>query len=151
MKGFMSSSPKSTSVDTLIGRQTEILGDVRFAGGLHLDGKIKGSVTATTEAGAALSVSETGVIEGDVRVPSIVLNGVVIGDVRAAERLVLNAKARITGSVYYRLMQMESGATINGQLVHEGEPAAPVRAPGESRGDSSSVTALQDARRNKAG
>ena len=80
-------------VDTLIGRQTEILGDVRFTGGLHVDGKIKGKVLAESgNKGASLSVSENGSVEGDIRVPSIVLNGRVTGDVYASERVHLASK-----------------------------------------------------------
>jgi cytoskeletal protein CcmA (bactofilin family) len=127
MKGFGSnssssgSSSKGAAVDTLIGRQTEVLGDVRFSGGLHVDGKIKGSVTTIgTDKAAHLSVSETGAIEGDVRVPTMMLNGTVTGDVRATEKLTLAAKARVTGNVYYKVLQMESGAMINGQLMFEG-------------------------------
>lgn len=116
---------KTATVDTLVGRQTEVLGDVRFSGGLHLDGKIKGNVTANGDKSASLSVSETGSVEGDVRVPNIVLNGSVIGDVRASERLSLASKARVTGNVYYKVLQMEPGAMINGQVIYEGsEPAA---------------------------
>ena len=70
MKGFLGSnssagsSSKGATVDTLIGRQTEVLGDVRFAGGLHVDGKIKGSVTTLgADKSATLSVSETGAID----------------------------------------------------------------------------------------
>jgi len=120
IKGLMSSgSGKSAApMDTLIGRQTEILGDVRFNGGLHLDGKVKGTVSASDKA-ASLSISEAGVVEGDVRVPNVVLNGTVIGDVTTTERLTLAAKARVTGNVYYKILQMEPGALINGQLVHE--------------------------------
>jgi len=124
---FGSSSPKggtaATSVDTLIGRQTEVLGDVHFAGGLHVDGKIKGKVIATTDKAASLSVSDTGTIEGDVRVPNIVLNGTVSGDVHASEKITLAVKARVTGNVYYKILEMEGGATVNGQLVHEGNNA----------------------------
>jgi cytoskeletal protein CcmA (bactofilin family) len=126
MKSFLgSSSSKGTAVDTLIGRQTEILGDVRFAGGLHVDGRIKGSVTTLSgETDAMLSVSETGFIEGNVRVPNIRLNGAVNGDVTATEKLVLASQARVTGNVHYRVLQMESGATINGQLIHDDQPVA---------------------------
>lgn len=150
MKGFLGggSSPgsKGGSVDTLIGRQTEILGDVRFAGGLHLDGRIKGTVSVTGgDTAATLSVSETGTVEGDIRVPNVILNGTVIGDVRAIEKLVLNAKARVNGNVHYKLLQMEPGATINGQLVHDsGETGVVPRAE-------SAVLAIQDARRSKQG
>lgn len=106
-------------VDTLIGRQTEILGDVRFAGGLYVDGKIKGKVLAAADQSAALTVSETGSIEGDVRVPTIVLNGIVTGDVHAPERITLAPKARVTGNVYYRVIEMQSGAQVNGHLVYD--------------------------------
>jgi len=116
-------TPASTSVDTLIGRQTEVLGDVRFSGGLHVDGKIKGKVLTSGEKSSSLSVSESGTIEGDVSVPHIVLNGTVIGDVHASEKITLAAKARVVGNVYYKIIEMEGGAQVNGQLVHETSPA----------------------------
>jgi len=121
MFGSNTKSSSATSVDTLIGRQTEILGDVHFSGGLHVDGRIKGKVIANGEKAASLSVSESGAVEGDVRVPNIVLNGTVCGDVHASEKITLAAKARVTGNVYYRIIEMEGGATVNGQLVHEAE------------------------------
>jgi len=163
MKGFLgsnssggggSSSSKGAAVDTLIGRQTEVLGDVRFSGGLHVDGKIKGSVTTLgADKSAHLSVSESGAIEGDVRVPTMTLNGTVIGDVRATEKLSLAAKARVTGNVYYKVLQMEPGAMINGQLLYEGSDqiaALTHQKPGESKADST-VLEIQDGRRAKAG
>lgn len=111
---------KPAAMETLIGRQTEILGDVRFAGGLHVDGRIKGGVQSAGDKAAALSLSETGVIEGDVRVPNVLVNGRIVGEVRASERLTLGAKARIVGDVRYRVLQMEAGALVNGQLIYEG-------------------------------
>lgn len=113
------SSNSATTVDTLIGKQTEVAGDVHFSGGLHVDGKIKGKVVAQSDKASSLSVAESGCIEGDVRVPHIVLNGAVIGDVHASEKITLAAKARVTGNVYYRIIEMEGGALVNGQLVHE--------------------------------
>jgi cytoskeletal protein CcmA (bactofilin family) len=117
--GIPTTTKSGSSVDTLIGRQTEILGDVRFAGGLHVDGKIKGKVLSSGDKEAALSVSDVGAIEGDVNVPNIVLNGQVNGDVRATVKVTLASKARVTGNVYYKVIEMESGASVNGQLVHE--------------------------------
>ncbi len=107
-------------MDTLIGRQTEISGDVTFSGGLHVDGRIKGNVSAASDKASTLSISEAGVIEGNVRVGSVVVNGRIAGEVRATDRLVLGAKARIAGDVRYRILQMEAGALVNGQLVYEG-------------------------------
>lgn len=107
-------------MDTLIGRQTEITGDVMFSGGLHIDGRIKGNIATAGDKTSSLSVSESGVIEGNVKVPSVVVNGRIVGEVRATERLTLGAKARIVGDVRYRILQMEAGALVNGQLVYEG-------------------------------
>lgn len=146
------SGNSTASVDTLIGRQTEVLGDVRFTGGLHIDGKVKGKVIAQAEKAASLSVSESGAVEGDVRVPHIVLNGTVIGDVHASEKVTLASKARVTGNVYYRIIEMESGALVNGQLVHESGDVAGTHASREKAtadDDQSARDELGDARRAK--
>lgn len=116
IKGFSSSTPqpKGASMDTLIGRQTEITGDVSFSGGLHVDGRIKGNISATAEKASTLSISEAGVVEGNVKVANVVINGRVVGEVRASERITLGAKARVIGDVRYRVLQMEAGALVNG-------------------------------------
>lgn len=111
---------RAGKIDSVIGPQTEISGDLRFAGGLHVDGVIKGNVYADDDSGALLNVSEYGTVEGEVRVPNVVLNGTVIGDVHARDQLELKTNARITGNVYYRLIEMSMGAEVNGSLVHRG-------------------------------
>ena len=130
---FKNSKPKLQRIDTLIGAGTRIIGDVQFAGGFHVDGYVKGNVDAPADSGATLSVSDSGVVEGSVAVPNVVLNGTVKGDILAHDRVELGATARVTGNVYYALIEMEMGAEINGKLIHEPrkggqarkEPAAP--------------------------
>ena len=112
---------KTTRIDTLVGQHTEILGDVRFSGGLHIDGTIKGNVIAENDGRSMLSLNECGTIEGEVNVPYVVLNGVVKGDVHGVEHVELSSKARITGNVYYNLIEMAIGAEVNGKLVHTQE------------------------------
>lgn len=114
---------KAGRIDTLVGRQTEIQGDIRFSGGLHVDGTVKGNVTADNDGRSMLSLSESGAIEGEVSVPYVVLNGTVAGDVRSSEHVELASKARITGNVHYNLLEMSIGAEVNGKLVRAHEPA----------------------------
>lgn len=114
---------KAGKINTLLGQQTEIQGDIRFSGGLHVDGTVKGNVSADNDGRSMLSLSESGVIEGAVSVPYVVLNGTVAGDVLSSEHVELAAKARITGNVHYNLLEMAVGAEVNGQLVHAHEPA----------------------------
>lgn len=109
---------KTSKIDTLIGQQTELRGDVVFSGGLHVDGKIIGNVLADDGDASILTLSERGYIEGEVKVPHIILNGTVHGDVYASERIELASRARVTGNVYYSLIEMAIGSEVNGNLVH---------------------------------
>src|ERR1700728_4001525 len=104
-------------IDTLIGRSASVQGDVEFAGGLHIDGRITGSVRATRGSSSSLSVSEHGVIEGSVEAPNVVLNGRVNGDILGSERVVLGGKARPRGNVHHGVIEMALGAEISGKLV----------------------------------
>jgi cytoskeletal protein CcmA (bactofilin family) len=107
-------------ISTVVGQQATISGDVVFSGGLHLDGRINGNVTG--EGGASsLVVSREGVIEGDVRVETLILDGTVIGDVYASKHAELATRARVSGTVYYSLLEMAMGAEVNGKLVHDQE------------------------------
>lgn len=109
---------KAPKVATVIGQGTEIIGDIKFQGGLHLDGSIVGNMQGAGETASEITISDQGKIEGDIRVDSLVLNGSVIGDVYGAQRVELAAAARVTGTVYYRTLTMAPGAEVNGQLVH---------------------------------
>ena len=121
---------KVTQIDSLIGQQTEISGEVRFSGGLHVDGRIEANITAPDNSEAVLTLSEQGSIKGEVRVPNIILNGTVVGNVYAEEHIELAPNARVTGNVYYNLIEMSVGAEVNGSLVRSSDmasqPALPI-------------------------
>ena len=116
----------SARVDTIVGQQTQVDGDLHFTGGLHIDGRVRGNVIAGEGSTSVLTVSEHGSIEGDVRVPNVILNGSVTGDVHSSERIELAAKARVTGDVHYNLIEMAMGAEVNGSLLHQNDPGASV-------------------------
>jgi cytoskeletal protein CcmA (bactofilin family) len=115
---------RAPRISTVIGSGTEVQGDIHFVDGLHVDGVIKGDVISDPQdPGATLTLSELGTIEGNVRVGNVMLNGTVVGDVIAANRVELAPKARITGTLTYVLLEMSMGAEINGKLIHaEQEP-----------------------------
>ena len=130
----------STRIDTLLGRTANLNGDLEFSGGLHLDGRVNGNVRSNAEDGGALSVSESGFIEGRVEVTNIVMNGTVNGDMCARERLVLGGKARINGNVFYGVIEMAPGAVITGKLIPLANGAA--KAP-ETQAESDAVAAAK--------
>lgn len=129
--------PKQTAhIDSLIGQNTEIHGDVIFSGGLHVDGTVKGSVIAEKGDDSVLTLSERGTIEGEVKVPNVVVNGKVIGNVHASGHVELASEARIHGNVYYALIEMAMGSEVNGNLVHkEDESVVPLKREETSSSD----------------
>ncbi len=117
---------RHTVVETLVGANSRIKGDVHFTGGCHVDGTVKGNITADSDSHSALSISEDGSVEGGVTVPYVVLDGIVRGDVCANQRVELGATARVIGNVYYNLIEMAIGAEINGKLVHQPQGQVPL-------------------------
>lgn len=109
---------KATRIDTLIGENTHIEGDVHFSGGLRIDGSVAGNIIAEEGKAAMVTLSEKGRIQGEIRVNFQLINGQVNGNIYASEHVELAAKARINGNVFYQLLEMAIGAEVNGQLVH---------------------------------
>ena len=111
---------------TLIAANTEVEGDVRFSDQLYINGHVKGNVIADDDGSATLVVSEEGSVSGEIRVPNVVINGSVAGNVFAGVRVELATKAKVSGNVYYRLIEMQLGAMVEGQMVHKEDPTAEV-------------------------
>ena len=122
---FGKSKPQST-IDSLIGVTTVIEGDVVFSGGLRIDGQVKGNVVAAGESqgtNTTLVVSESARIQGEIRAAHVVINGAVDGPIFVTEFLELQPKARVTGDVHYKSIEIHLGATLDGKLEHTGVAA----------------------------
>lgn len=131
---FGNKKRKLAGASSIVGLQTQIDGDIQFEGRLHLNGVIRGNVTSERDDRAMLTLSESGSIQGDVKVPYIILNGPVTGSVYATEHIELAAKARVEGDVHYASIEMAMGAEVNGRLVRIAEIAkAPLKISGIPR------------------
>ena len=123
---FGKKSPKPQSrIDSLIGNGTRIEGDIFFAGGLRVDGEIKGNVRAEGNQPSTLVLSEQARIEGVIEVSHLVVNGSVVGPVYASEYVELQTKSKVIGDVYYKTLEMHVGAIVEGKLVHQEKLALP--------------------------
>lgn len=105
------------TIDTLVGQKAVFKGDLEFTGGLRVDGQIKGNVIAKEDSNSTVVVSESGEVEGNITVPHVVVNGTINGNIKSGGRVELQAKSRINGDVHYKAVEMELGASINGNLV----------------------------------
>lgn len=117
-KSSDSGSTAAGPAHTLISHSTEVVGDIHFTGELIIEGRVKGSIYAEDDSGALIRVAEKGTVEGEICVPSVVINGLVQGDVRSTKHIELAAKATVVGNVYYNLIEMVMGSEVNGNLMH---------------------------------
>ncbi len=118
---------KAAQIDTLIGKNTVVKGDVHYRGGLHIEGKVQGNLIAESNEKTVLIVSEKGCVEGDVKGPVVILNGTIEGDVYSTTTLEMAQHAKVKGNVYYKLLEMEVGAEVNGSLIHQSVSASTIK------------------------
>jgi len=109
---------RSESGITLIATNCEFVGDVHFSDQLLVNGVVKGNIYAQSGSKALITVSEKGRVEGEIRVPNVVVNGKVSGDIQSDKHVELAAKAEVTGNIYYHYIEMVKGSRVDGNLVH---------------------------------
>ncbi|MBK4734709.1 bactofilin family protein [Noviherbaspirillum pedocola] len=109
------------TIDSLIGMETRIEGNIQFRGGLRVDGHVRGNLIANPIEGSMLVISEQARVEGEVRAEHVVVDGEIAGPVFCTELLELQPKARITGDVNYKALEMHGGALVSGKLSHQQE------------------------------
>jgi cytoskeletal protein CcmA (bactofilin family) len=107
---------KQPPIKSLVAQGCQIDGNFKFSDGLRLDGGLTGDVTSLPDHPSMLVISESAVVTGAVQADHIIINGRVDGPVHARVMLELQPKARITGDVTYKLLEMHQGATVAGRL-----------------------------------
>jgi cytoskeletal protein CcmA (bactofilin family) len=113
----------SSTTTTLVSRDTEVVGDIKFCGSLDIEGVVRGNIIAQSGKDAVVRIVEKGRVEGEIRAPEVIINGQIIGDVYSTKHLELASKAQVQGNVHYKLVEMAIGASVNGSLKHTAEPA----------------------------
>lgn len=123
---FSKHSKPQNRIDSLIGLGTRVNGDIHFSGGLRVDGEVSGSVIADPAKASTLVLSEHAQVHGEISVTHLVVNGMVTGPVQASEYLELQSKAKVTGDVRYKTLEIQLGAIVEGKLVHINEASEKV-------------------------
>ena len=115
-------------LSSLIAEDVVITGDVRFASGMRIDGRVVGNVIAQSTEGKTrglLVLSDKGRIEGSVRCGDAVINGTVTGDLDVEHFLELQSNSRVSGTIRYQHLKMDVGAAVQGQLTKKADASAP--------------------------
>ena len=111
----VTSSDKNT---TSIGENCTIDGDITFDKTIEIHGKITGTVKIAENCTTAmLIIKKNGIVEGDVYGDEVVIEGEVIGNVTGKKKITIQSSSFVSGNVYYDILDMNGGATVNGNLI----------------------------------
>ena len=113
------SVPFAEGNTTLIASGTHVIGDIHFSGNLEVEGRVTGNVVAEEGADARARILPEGRVDGDVRVPVVVINGHIEGNIYSSNQVELADKAVVEGNLHYTLIEIEKGAQVNGNFVHQ--------------------------------
>ena len=113
---FRKKSAVPNTIECLIGASTRVEGNVVFHGGLRVDGHVRGDVIAGGDKPGMLVIGENARIEGDVEAAHLIVNGSIEGSIAVTGPVELQSKARISGELRYRTLEVQSGAVIEGLL-----------------------------------
>lgn len=116
---FGKKQTKLQNISTLIGAETVIEGNVKFAGGMRVDGQVHGNIAAEPGKPSTLVLSEQGQVHGEIKATHLVINGSVHGSIYVSDYLELQSKAKVVGDVHYQTLEIHLGAVVEGRLVHK--------------------------------
>lgn len=109
------------SATTLIASGTKVQGNVHFKGFLEIEGEVEGNIFSE-DADSRVRILNGGSVQGEVRVPLVIVNGHVQGDIFAEKQIELASKAVVEGNIHYQLIEIEKGAQVDGSFMHEVQP-----------------------------
>jgi cytoskeletal protein CcmA (bactofilin family) len=101
------------SINTIIGPNTSLTGDIEAGGFTRIDGSIRGDVRAK----GRVVIGERARMKGNVTGTNITIGGVVCGNIIADGHLVILSTALIIGDIITRRIQADDGCFINGMVA----------------------------------
>lgn len=101
---------EGTKLSGFIDKETGVNGDMRFKDSFRIDGKFKGKILS----GVTLIIGETGVVDADVKVKTVSVNGRLKGSIVAKDKVEILSKGRVDGSITCAKLIIEDGAFFQG-------------------------------------
>ena len=115
------------SINTIIGKGSAISGNMKVNGFIRIDGDIDGSL----ETDGNVIIGENARIRGDLTAKSVIIGGIIKGNVKAAESVKVLAEAAVIGDIISRKVQVDGSAVIHGHCISIKDETEYNRASGE--------------------
>jgi cytoskeletal protein CcmA (bactofilin family) len=101
---------KKETINAFLGENTEFDGELKFHGTIRIDGHFKGDISAV----GTLVIGKSGIVEANIHVSSIVLNGELHGNILADERVEIHAPGKVFGDIKAPVVVIHEGVQFEG-------------------------------------
>ena len=106
------------SISAFFGADVELDGNLKFRGTVNLEGRFKGEILAA----GTLIVGDQATVEAEIHVSTIIVMGVIIGNIKAEKKIELHAPANVTGDIQAPVVEIHPGAALHGQCLTQTVP-----------------------------
>ena len=115
-KSSFTPSPASEEISAFLGKETLFEGKMTFEGVFRIDGKFEGEIFDS----GTLIVGETAIVKGKIGINSIIINGLVEGDVYAKVRVEIHPTGKVYGKLFTPILTINEGGIFEGHCKMEG-------------------------------
>ena len=115
----MALRPDDFSINTIIGLGSSIKGDIKISGSIRIDGDLLGNL----ETDGNVQIGEDARIKGNITAKSIIIRGIVIGDITVKESVKLLSSSAVVGDILARSIQLDDNVLFHGHCIAVKEDA----------------------------
>ena len=130
-------------ITSLLGCGAAFEGKLTFEGTVRIDGRFRGEVFSDD----TLVIGEGALVEAEIDIGEIIIQGTVVGNVKAKRSIEIHAPGRVKGDIHTPSLQIDKGVIFEGRSFMEGmvapkgaaagaaaQPAAAQPAPSKTTG-----------------
>lgn len=108
-----SPAPLPSNVDSRIGAGLKIRGEITGSSDMYIDGDVQGKIRVGS---GRLTVGPSGRVQADLEAREIVVNGTVLGNLKATDRVQLGSSGSVQGGVVTPRIGIDDGARLRGNV-----------------------------------
>jgi cytoskeletal protein CcmA (bactofilin family) len=102
-------------ITTLLGRGAAFEGKLTFEGTVRIDGRFRGEVFSDD----TLVIGEGALVEAEIDIGEVIIQGTVVGNVKAKRSIEIHAPGRVKGDVHTPSLQIDKGVIFEGRSFME--------------------------------
>src|SRR6187549_4106652 len=114
-------------ITTLLGRGATFEGKLTFEGTVRIDGRFRGEVFSDD----TLVIGEGALVEAEIDIGEIIIQGTVVGNIRAKRGIEIHAPGRVKGDLHTPSLQVDKGVIFEGRSFMEAATSNRPATPGQ--------------------